>query len=692
MPRQALTIVEKQQRQLLRKLARGAGKRIAQQSAVIESRAWEEARQMQRLMDEVDERARKGTTVTWNQRARNLAEAVRSVTSVVRASFGLDQLVHYQYFNGNVGDRILSAKTNLKEILLDVNLGRFNDDGEANIRKNIALLKGATYHEVAHCLWTKDWKTYNFPPYFDLWEYFSAWNLLEDGRIETLLIEKSPIIRNYLLPLLYEVVLSKDNNGWSNVVDGAPFLIVRSYLPKGIQRSVLRACQESRRDMSILAEMHTVSNEYQRASGWDDQIKHVIRFHELLIQWNAGNPPNPGGGQPSPHGDHTQTEPSGDSPNEPTYRRVSKPSDSDWDTGEIVSYQAPPDQDPPVQEPQNEDTSSEASDDPTTESNDGQPDTPQNGGDTQVDGDGQADAQSDSNKQDSPTNGVAGAGEGASTKTILEARDAIEEAFNDSVTESVTSTELNEVISQYHKSLSRGIQKNTDVSVSDRIVNPSMITMANNLTLGMINALETVVVTPDPSWKYNMDDGTILDLEAFVNRDIGDDSYWVDKDGTGERGHDLAVSLLLDCSGSMSYYLTELGIVAYAIRRACDHFDIPCTTVLFGSDSELLWDCDEVPSLVTLPNMGGTCVGKALLDIPNHRNGKGRHLVVIFTDGAWGDVESVRPFFKEGEVSLVVGFGVPLNELQQRNADVAVNIAQLIDLPSEVEKGIARFF
>ena len=238
--------------------------------------------------------------------------------------------------------------------------------------------------------------------------------------------------------------------------------------------------------------------------------------------------------------------------------------------------------------------------------------------------------------------------------------------------------------------MNRGLAKGTNGVTT--ITSPETVTLANNLSLGMVNALESIVVTPDPSWRYNMDDGAILDLEAFVNRDLGDDSYWVDKDGTGERGHDLSVSLLLDCSTSMSFYFTELGVVGYAIRKACDHFNIPCTTVLFGSDSELLWDANDEPELRVMPNLGGTNIARALFDVPNHRHDKGRHLVVIFTDGEWGDVESVRPFFTNGETSLLVGFGMGIHTLQQRCADVSVSIGKLLDLPFEVEKAIARFF
>jgi len=89
--------------------------------------------------------------------------------------------------------------------------------------------------------------------------------------------------------------------------------------------------------------------------------------------------------------------------------------------------------------------------------------------------------------------------------------------------------------------------------------------------------------------------------------------------------------------------------------------------------------------------MGGTSIGESLLDIPNQRHGKRRHLVVILTDGVWSDLNSVRPFMRDDEVSLIVGFKTSVYSLQ-RGADACVSISDLIDFPSEVEKQIARFF
>lgn len=692
MPKEKLSIVEKQRRQLLRKMANSNGRRIRQQSEEARSRTISEANNLQRILSN-REWQKQYSKNDDDYKTKLLAEAIRNVTSVVSASFGLDQPVKYDYHQGSSLQRVLSARTNLKEIQLLINQRRLTDYSEAGIRKSIALLKGATYHEVAHCKWTKNWHTYPFPDGFKLWDYFSAWNLLEDGRIETLLVQKSPIIRSYLLPLIYEVVLN-NMGGSVDVAGGMPFLIVRSYLPKGFQRSAIRQCQIEGRDMSLVSEMLNVSRAYQACDTWEAQIPHIIEFDRLMKLWSPGDPATgrgDGEGVPTPVGKHDEMDENPSDNYEPVLVPVDKFDENDWKHDDLTNpttTQIDKPSDKPNNEGEEEDKSEgeESSEDENSAGDDSP--TSSNTDKAQDDQDDSASQSSESTNEDADT------GKGATTgnqewiprqQTI----DEIHKAFEEAVNESVSTYELNEVMGQFNESLRRELRK---TFVESEVWTSERQTTVSSLTLGMINALETIVVTPDPSWKYNMDDGSILDLEAFTNRDIGDDSYWIDKDGTGERGHDLAVSLMLDCSGSMDWNLDKLGMVAYAIRKACDHFNIPCTTSVFGSNGYLLWGPNDEPVQATMPNLGGTNVADCLLDIPNQRCDKTRHLVVILTDGEWGDVEALPPFVTNSETTLLVGFSVPVGSLTKRRPDVAVSIGDLLDLPSEVEKGIARFF
>lgn len=683
MPKQPMTVAEKQQRALLRRMAKSKGKEIARQQSVFRDNQVKELRQFQSALEHSDQYRLLSTDLRSHQ-AFNMAEAIKNVTSVVRASFGVDQPINYHYENSDNFVR-LRAFTNLEKIILILNLKDFYDVSDAGIKKSIALLKGATYHEVAHCLWTNGWKDldsrYEFPEGTSWSTYFRAWNLLEDGRIETLLVSKSPIIKKYLLPMMYTVVMgARDSTTITpeQLVSALPFLVVRTYLPEGLRRSALRHAVAQGRDLSIIGEMYDLSRQYQRHTKWEDHLPIVFRFHELLSTWEPDDLQTSGTAEA--FGDHGASEfdPSGSGVRIPVI--IDNP--NDWKPEDFNQKSEP------------KDTTNQSKDEGSNPGDAGSQPGATGEQSEQSDGDNSNEDGDSNNKQ---TSNSYGSGSDSSTEPVSdyttrrELTNELADALRKSIDDSVSDGEFKEVNKQFNASMKRGVPK-ARIDDHDRGVSQESVSLADTLALGMVNALETLCMTPDPSWTARQQDGPLLDVEAFVTRDIGDDQFWIDRDGTGERGHDLAVSMLLDCSGSMENNLLNLGVVAYSIRKACGYFDIPCTTTLFGSVSQTLWDADDEPEVLHLPNMGGTSIGDSLIDIPNQRHDKRRHLVVILTDGSWSDVSSVRPFLREDEVSLIVGFQTSVYSLQNRGADACVNIRDLLDLPSEVEKQIARFF
>lgn len=684
MPKQPLTVAEKQQRALLRRMAKSKGKELARQQTVLRENQSRELNQFRYVLEHAEsQRDAQGNRTRVpghdmrSHQAYNLAEAIRNVTSVVRASFGVDQPIEYNYDSSGSFSR-LRAFTNLNKITLLINLGDFTDVSDDGIKKSIALLKGATYHEVAHCLWTNGWKDldsrYTFPENTTWSTYFRAWNLLEDGRIETLLVSKSPIIKKYLLPMVYTVVMGSQGDATvtpKQIASALPFLVVRTYLPEGLRRSALRHGVAEGRDLSILREMHDLSRQYQRGTTWDEHLPIVLKFHELLTQWESADPMDGETFGAEAVGDHQSSEFDSSGGGAPIPVIIENPNDWKPEDFDQKSETKPADSQPGA-------TGQEAE---------------------QTDGDNSNDGGSPSSKpsdEASSNIGSSGAGSSSSRDELSDYMNKrkitqeMEDAFSEAIEDSVSDNEFKEVSKQFNASMKRDVPK-ARIDGARHGVTEQAVIKANTIALGMVNALETLCMTPDPSWATRQPDGPLLDVEAFVTRDIGDDRFWVDRDGTGERGHDLAVSVLLDCSGSMEGHLLDLGVVAYAVRKACGHFDIPCTTTLFGSASATLWDAEDEPEVLYLPNMGGTSIGESLLDIPNQRHGKRRHLVVILTDGSWSDLNSVRPFLRDDEVSLIVGFNTSTHNLQ-RGADACVAIRDLIDFPSEVEKQIARFF
>lgn len=671
MSRPQLTIAEKQARKALRDMAKDNGAMISRQSEIAEKQAQEQMAQFARYVE-----MERGNDASHN-RTYLLGEAIRRVTSVVSASFAIDQPVVYNYQHPHqMGDSFLSARTDLKTIMLSLNTMRLEKE---QTKKVIALIKGATYHEVAHCLWTPTFRTLmeSIPTdEHDPWlrKYHRAWNLLEDGRIESLLIQRSPVIRNYLLPLLYEVVLQMDAYGNDRdmyMAKACPFLLVRRYLPEGLKRTTMKAINEycandHTIDRNIPKHMIKIAREYQECTSWAQMIPLVESFHALWQLWKGDV--IEGGDLPSGEPEH---EPTGEGEGKPIPVPVNRGDiTDDWDENEFDTPSIPV---PKPVDTSDEDDDSEGEGDATDES-----DAPE--------GQGQGDDKDDK-PSDNPSDSSDDTTGGDEDKTTKADETKIKDEADKAIDDAVSVEELNEVEAQFNKMLAQKIVKCSDTTP---ITSDAQITKSDMLRSGMINALESVVVTASPAWVYHQDDGSTFDVESFYNREMGDDAFWMNKVGNGERGHDLSISMLLDCSSSMDSHLTSLGIVAYAIRSACDHFEIPCTTTVFGFATRMLWDADEEPSLVIPPDMGGTHIHGALMDIPNQRRDKTRHLVVILTDGEWSDAKSVMPYIKD-EHTLLVNFGHGSRN-NNRGCDEVVVIKDLLDLPREVEHAITRFF
>ena len=80
-----------------------------------------------------------------------------------------------------------------------------------------------------------------------------------------------------------------------------------------------------------------------------------------------------------------------------------------------------------------------------------------------------------------------------------------------------------------------------------------------------------------PSWQTGQRVG-VLDVMRYKTRQPGDMEFFRNiAEGGDLRLPNLAVSVLLDGSGSMSSYVTALGKAAYAIKSACDACEVPCT-------------------------------------------------------------------------------------------------------------------
>jgi hypothetical protein len=92
---------------------------------------------------------------------------------------------------------------------------------------------------------------------------------------------------------------------------------------------------------------------------------------------------------------------------------------------------------------------------------------------------------------------------------------------------------------------------------------------------------------------------------------------------------------VLDGSGSMDADIEALGIAAYAMKKACEVAEVPCTVTTFSDNGTILWEPDDSPLFPPrdFAEMSGTDPTPVLATLHGQRFERQRHLVIIMTDG-----------------------------------------------------------
>ena len=214
------------------------------------------------------------------------------------------------------------------------------------------------------------------------------------------------------------------------------------------------------------------------------------------------------------------------------------------------------------------------------------------------------------------------------------------------------------------------------------------------------NAFHAATVMKAPAWREQQRHG-IVNVLRYKTRQPGEHDFFKAYVDNGRPGFDLAVSILLDNSGSMENCVEELAKVAYASKLACQNLEIPCTVILWNTDAETLYDATElVENLPVVYDGGGTDPTKALTDLENQRFGKAKHIVIVMTDGVWNpNAPSVAPYSNDGRLMIGLGFdskyrGVDqdmnaiLSSLESKGFDSVLPINTLSELPWHLEQAL----
>ena len=666
-----------------------------------------------------------------------LAERARKVLT----SMGINPPLSLEVMYHRNEAKTVSAVTDFNKISIAFDMGMVDPSDPSKIADLLAALKGVVYHEGGHIMLTLPWKALfdcalmdnglnpiAFNPYAvrhgdyfadtyaayedvrstlksidtlipnndtrtilsedSLWQkhqyhYYPvadtlhpSWNLLEDGRMEQEMVINNPPMINYFTSLVLNYMVDEKEPGYS-----WPFVITRLHLDEelidNIRQLAYKFAKDKNLDVTLVDRIEEQVHVYRQSKTATDVVVAVWQMHNLITQWMAGAN---GGKQPRP--DETGREGKG-SPNPGGSQNDNRDS-----TGQTVVTEKPTFGDEGKGwETKPGDPDNKNPEDGEGGNSEGKPDE---GESKTKDDKGKGESNDPSTDSTNTTGGFKGTG-GKIKENVnyQDIREKLKQLTKEAVARIVSEHETEQLIAEINAELMRDMPHNGAVSpMTGKLIADSMA-VANQ----MLSALEPLALTADPAWRFRQEHG-VLDPTSYKMHEPGDSDYWVDYEGEGAHGHSLAVSVMLDTSGSMQGWMDQLSVAAYGIRSACDSLNIPCTVSTFDTEPYMIWDNDEVAQPLLIHDGGGTNPLDGLRQIKNQGAGKKRHLVVILTDGEWSHVKSIKPFVEPGQYWLMVGLGSEeyAKELVSRKGgDVAIGIDDVMNLPKEIEKALIGF-
>ena len=633
-----------------------------------------------------------------------------------------------------------SAWTDFEKIVL--NYAQQDDE-----RILAATLRALAYHEGGHCRFTL--------PFLDLAEaagiidpdrsLHRAWNSLEDQRMETAVVSDSPRKAAYLTPMIMLDFVPTVNHAAANW----PLLIWRRYLPKHIRKGA-RAMFVTKHNLmgldgeALAKAMEACTTKYVLADNAVTMWKAVVEYQALLAQCaplmanidDAGHtrqrkrqlPQNlddfliipVAGGDEGGEGDEEEGEEQTEVQTEEEFRHFMDILVHVLNGGQLVRviYASTEGEsgEGEGQPGEPSDSKGESTEDAKSDDDDEAGD--EAGNDDDEAGEGAGEGGDDEGKEfanddngDAPKGGSTGEHKNTGVRDDLDYKpeeealtdEALQEAIEEATAERDADPSLDGDVQSMHEALNT---RTSDLMPYNAGISTDLEAKAaaDNLAQDIERAFQESTVEKAPGWAEGQRRG-FVNVLRYETRRPGDVEFfraWTDTDAPGRN---IAVSVLLDYSGSMGGATKELAQVGYACKAACQSLDIPCTVTLWDTNAVVLFDAaeraEELPVVVA---NGGTDPSIALADLDKQRFDKDVHLVLIMTDGAWSGSSAQGGFLASykgdaaGRYFIGLGFSTYdgsaesiAGNLRRYGCDESHSIPNLMDIPRHLEDALIAF-
>lgn len=564
--------------------------------------------------------------------------------------------------------------------------------GELDDARSIAGIKGLDLHEISHILYTSREGSELFD-FVRENEYFTAYNALEDSRIEFLFTSKYPSTIDWFTSTI--LIHFVDNE--ESFINSYPLLCGRRYLPLEL-RARSRNIYPHQELVSDISEVVNAYRNLLFPIDTDKGKELIARFHDLIAQTQSGE----GSGE----GAEGSGEGSGT-------RRIRIRLNDPFGHGKRPSegLESSPSSRPVPTRKQEKDMERAQNNDSIDESE--LADALKNDVDIDIeidfddatDSDTDSDSGSDSNidtDADSDSSDESGSGAGDSDAEKIDAliNDILENVL------AKNADEINDIIHQLGglTSLSTNTSKEPELD-SFNLKSPDANTF--HASLKFSRELERIKALNDPAWDKYESQGRI-DAHRYLRGDELDTIFDQWNEGR-EDATEIECVIALDNSGSMQGVKANNAYKAmYAIKRALDRIDANCTVLTFNNLTHTLYrSTDRAGGVIRDAGSGGGTEPTDAIKYATKvlaETSKPVRIFIAITDGDWsGDQKANHEAIEQlSRAGVLTAFAfipeaeqtVTLNRETAHHCEIASVVRDPIDLigmvRSIVKYGIGR--
>lgn len=555
-------------------------------------------------------------------------------------------------------------------------------DDEA-MRRLVTAMKGANYHEVGHILWTMPFDrmvAHSTLPYARTAKTQMAWNILEDGRIERMLVAQYPIMADYFRRMYHTFVsnvteqLKQRNQANVNVQHEKRMVVGRAFAwswgRRYLGRKYREAARQAAQDLNIYSDvdqMAEIIDEFLTVVFPRDAERATelcVRFGELMWPQNE---------QPEDSDCMTGTPQRG--------QKVGDPDEEDQQEAQAAADEQEAEQESSEPDGGGSDADDDESDAETDSAAGGEADDESEddefGDGDGDDGDWKFDQDDESPEpQQKPRQQSAG-----KTKTVDEALDDLAEQSTDEIAGSDSAefnTDVDKTANDIRSLVKSGGWQNRESEVvksGTDVPCQSVETIVAQHTRRVLRELKDLA---RPGYQHNMDTGRLNVGAVMDSRGAHFEVFDQWRPGR-EQDTTAEVVLLIDKSSSMTMrgdYLSVACRAAWSIKRAMDTLGILCTVMAFSeaNDHSMVYNRNSKANPVQYKRVavaGGTDPVSALEEatLILHAS-KARHkMCVLVTDGEF-NFDAIDPSREQFQL---------LNSMRVQTALIGIGEAQAWD-------------